>query len=157
MYGNCSGCGMVIAVCSGSNILIRDFWKGETIMTTSPVSGSSQIQADYMKLLVTQLQNQNPLEPMNNDQMANQLTQFSQLEQLESMKSSFAKILEVTEDSYANSLLGKEISFVGETESGAADIINATVEQVYKDIDGQFVLSAGDYTLGVESVLSVRN
>jgi len=129
-------------------------------MATTAVNSAnsaSQIQMDYMKLLVTQLQNQNPLEPMDNNQMASQLTQFSQLEQLESMNSNFAKVLEITEDNYANSLLGKEISFIGETESGAADIISATVEQVYKDTDGTFVLSAGNYTLGVESVLSVTN
>lgn len=126
-------------------------------MATSSVNSASQIQVDYMKLLVTQLQNQNPLEPMDNDQMAAQLTQFSQLEQLESMNSNFAKVLEITEDNYANSLLGKEISFVGETESGSSDVVSAVVEQVYKDNDGQFVLSAGDYTLGVESVLSVKN
>jgi len=126
-------------------------------MATSSVNSASQIQMDYMKLLVTQLQNQNPLEPMDNNQMANQLTQFSQLEQLESMNTNFAKVLEITEDNYANSLLGKEITFVGETESGDTDIISATVEEVYKDTEGNFVLSAGDYTLGVESVLSVKN
>lgn len=126
-------------------------------MATSSVNSASQIQMDYMKLLVTQLQNQNPLEPMDNNQMASQLAQFSQLEQLESMNSNFARILAITEDNYANSLLGKEISFVGETESGSSDVVSAVVEQVYKDADGQFVLSAGDYTIGVESVLSVKN
>ena len=126
-------------------------------MAISSANSSNQIQMDYMKLLVTQLQNQNPLEPMNNDQMANQMTQFSQLEQLESMNSNFAKVLELTEDNYANSLLGKEVSFIGETESGATDLVSGVVEQVYKDTDGNFILSTGDYTLGVESVLSVKN
>ncbi|MCD6175181.1 MAG: flagellar hook capping protein, partial [Planctomycetes bacterium] len=35
---------------------------------------------DYLKLLVTELQNQNPLEPMEQKDMAAQLAQFSQLE-----------------------------------------------------------------------------
>lgn len=126
-------------------------------MAITSVNSATQIQTDYMKLLVTQLQNQNPLEPMDNDQMASQLTQFSQLQQMESMNSNFAKVLAITEDNYANSLLGKEISFVGETESGDTDVIRAVVEQVYKDTNGDFVLSAGNYTLGVESVLSVKN
>jgi len=60
----------------------------------SSVSASS-IQADYMKLLVTQLQNQNPLEPLDNNEMASQLAQFSQLQQLESMNSNFESFLQL--------------------------------------------------------------
>jgi len=126
-------------------------------MNTSAVASSSKIQTDYMKLLVTQLQNQNPLEPMDNDQMASQLAQFSQLEQLESMNSNFAKVLETVEHNYATSLIGKEVSFVGETQPGTTDIINGKVEQVYNNIDGQIVLAVGSYTLGLADVISVKN
>ena len=77
--------------------------------SSSAINSASNIQMDYMKLLITQLQNQNPLEPMDNNQMASQLAQFSQLQQLESMNSNFANVLSSTERNYANSLIGKEI------------------------------------------------
>ncbi len=125
-------------------------------MSTSAITSSSNIQADYMKLLVTQLQNQNPLEPMDNSDMASQLAQFSQLQQLETMNSSFAKVLETVEHNYATSLLGKEVSFVGETESGTVDIISGTVEQILKDVEGGIVLSVNGYNLNLENVISVR-
>ncbi|MCH8217810.1 MAG: hypothetical protein IH892_13685, partial [Planctomycetes bacterium] len=54
---------------------------------------TSDIKTDYMKLLVTQLQNQNPLDPMSNSDLTAQLTQFSQLEQLEAMGRSFDGVL----------------------------------------------------------------
>jgi flagellar basal-body rod modification protein FlgD len=127
-------------------------------MATSPVtSTASDIQMDYMKLLVTQLQNQNPLEPMDNNEMASQLAQFSQLQQLETMNSSFVKVLAAAEHSYANSLIGKDVSFVGTTETGGADIFTGRVEQVYNDVDDQILLVVGDYTFGLEEVISVRN
>ncbi len=62
-------------------------------MAVSEIGSANKIQMDYMKLLVTQMQNQNPLEPMNNDQMTSQLTQISQLEQMESQTASFAKVM----------------------------------------------------------------
>jgi flagellar basal-body rod modification protein FlgD len=124
-------------------------------MSTSAIT-SGNIQADYMKLLVTQLQNQNPLEPMDNNEMASQLTQFSQLEQLESLNSNFAKVLETVEHNYATSLIGKEVSFVGETQPGTAAVISGTVDQIYNDVDGQIVLIAGSYTLGLADVISVK-
>jgi len=37
---------------------------------------------DFLQLLLTQLTNQNPLEPMNNEQFISQMTDFSSLEQL---------------------------------------------------------------------------
>ena len=80
-------------------------------MASVEASTSSQIQMDYMKLLVAQLQNQNPFEPMDNNQMASQLAQFSQLSQLEGMNSSFSDVLSTTNRNYANSLMGKNVTF----------------------------------------------
>jgi flagellar basal-body rod modification protein FlgD len=112
---------------------------------------------DYMKLLVAQLQHQNPLEPLDNQEMASQLAQFSQLQQLESMNASFAGVLASVQRSYATSLIGKDVSFLVETEAGATEAQSGTVEQVYHDVDRDIVLAVGGYAIGLEDVLSVRN
>ena len=121
------------------------------------VSAASDIQMDYMKLLVTQLQNQNPLEPLDNNEMASQLAQFSQLQQLESMNSSFEKVLATAELTYANSLIGREVSFVSETETGTTDITSGIVGEVHNDVDGQIVLVVGNNEVALEDVISVKN
>jgi flagellar basal-body rod modification protein FlgD len=123
----------------------------------SATNTASNIQMDYMKLLITQLQNQNPLEPLDNNEMASQLAQFSQLQQLESMNTSFAKVLATTELTYANSLIGKEVSFMLETDTGATDIKSGIVEQVYNNVDGEIFLRVGDYMFGLENVITVKN
>jgi len=89
--------------------------------------------------------------------MASQLAQFSQLQQLESMNSSFAKVLTTIELNYANSLIGKEISYKSENQTGAGDITSGIVEEVYNNIDGQIILVVGNHTLGVEDIISVKN
>ena len=117
---------------------------------------ASDIQMDYMKLLVAQLQNQNPLEPLDNQEMASQLAQFSQLQQLESMSSSFARVLTSVEREYAGSLIGKEVSFLVETEAGTAEAHSGTVEQIYHN-DGDILLAVGQYIVGLDDILSVKN
>jgi len=122
---------------------------------------------DYMKLLVTQLQNQNPLEPLDNNEMASQLAQFSQLQQLESMSLSFADVLITINRSYANSLLGKNVTFYARDEmSGALDKVVGTVDSVFNDPEtGESLLGvtvgdggeAGEYTLGLDAVILVEN
>ena len=120
-------------------------------------ASASDIQMDYMKLLVTQLQNQNPLEPLDNQQMASQLAQFSQLQQLESMNSSFARALLSAERSYATSLIGREVSFLIETETGATEVHSGTVEQVHNGIEGGIVLAVGQSAISLEDILSVKD
>jgi flagellar basal-body rod modification protein FlgD len=128
---------------------------------------ASSIQADYMKLLITQLQNQNPLEPLDNNEMASQLAQFSSLQQLESMKLSFADVLVTINRSYANSLLGKKVTFYARDEmSGALDKVVGTVDSVFNDPEtGESLLGvtvgdggdAEEYTLGLDAVILVEN
>ena len=125
--------------------------------SSSPINTASNIQMDYMKLLVTQLQNQNPLEPMDNNQMASQLAQFSQLQQLESMNSNFANVLSSTERNYANSLIGKEISFATENETGTMDVTSGVVEEVINNVDGEIMLVTADHAIALEGVISVKN
>ena len=127
----------------------------------STMATASDIQLDYMKLLIAQLQNQNPLEPLNNNEMASQLAMFSQLQQLESMNSSFAKVLGTVESAYANSLIGKDVSFLIETETGDLENISGTVKEVFNDPEGEnlLIVEAGDeqYTLTLDGIVSVKN
>lgn len=56
--------------------------------TISQVTGSSTTveKDEFLKLLITQLQHQDPLEPMDNAEFVSQVTQFSALEQLISIR-----------------------------------------------------------------------
>ena len=91
-------------------------------------SAESQ-KMEFMTLLMAQMQNQNPLEPMSNEDMAAQLATFSQLELTEEMSGnveqmnesmaelnkSFGGAMLVAEFDYAKSLLGKDVSFYDPT------------------------------------------
>jgi flagellar basal-body rod modification protein FlgD len=123
---------------------------------TGTATSASDIQMDYMKLLVTQLQNQDPLEPMDNQEMATQLTQFSQLQQLEGMNSSFGRVLDSVQRSYASALIGKEISFTVTTTDGTVETQTGTVEEVLMGKDGTITLVVGDHKVDLADVLSVR-
>jgi flagellar basal-body rod modification protein FlgD len=138
------------------------------------IATASEIQMDYMKLLVEQLRNQNPLEPLDSNDMASQLAQFSQLQQLElantnlgSLNTSFEAVLAATNRNYANSLIGKTVTFFADDEeTGQLTKMEGVVESAFNDPDtGETLLgvkvSEGDqvrdYTLSLGAVVLVEN
>jgi len=123
---------------------------------TATGASATDIRMDYMKLLVAQLQNQNPLEPMDNKDMTAQLAQFSQLQQLEGMNTSFGKVLDSVQRGYASSLIGKEVSFTVRAEDGTVATRTGKVEEVAIGEDGQINLVVDDRKVSLADVLSIR-
>src|ERR1700686_3335504 len=80
------------------------------------VVGSQQLAGNFdtfLKLLTTQLQNQDPLSPMDSNQFTQELVQFSQVEQQINTNTSLASLIALTKtQSSANavSYLGKTIT-----------------------------------------------
>ena len=120
-------------------------------------ASASDIQMDYMKLLVTQLQNQNPLEPLDNQEMAAQLAQFSQLQQLENMNASFGRVLESVQRSYASSLLGKMISLQATASDGTVETRMGLVDEVIMSSEDEDALLVEGQQVDLAAVLSVRD
>jgi len=75
-------------------------------------------QEDFLNLLVTQMRYQNPLEPMDNYQMASQVAQLSSVESLKNISQSIDLL--ATNQASANNfqasgLIGKKVEYQGNT------------------------------------------
>ena len=114
-------------------------------------STSSEISANYLNLLITQLRTQDPTDPLDNGEMASQLAQLSQLSQIEGLASDFGKVLEMTQISQGQGLLGKQVAFVPD---GADTPVSGAVEAV--DLSGGTVrLRVGAHTVNLDGVQSI--
>jgi flagellar basal-body rod modification protein FlgD len=74
---------------------------------------------DFLNLLMTQMANQDPLDPMDSEGMMQQLAALGTVEQLQNLNSQTAKMMEIQQHiarSTAGSLLGKDV------EVGAREI-----------------------------------
>ncbi len=67
---------------------------------------------DFLKLLITQLTNQNPAEPMDDREFIAQMAQFSTLEQMTNLSTEFQRLAGLLQAGQAVSLLGKTVDIV---------------------------------------------
>ena len=125
--------------------------------TVATTASASDIQTDYMKLLITQMQNQNPLEPLDNKDMAAQMAQFSQLQQMENLNGAFGQVLNSVQQSYASSLIGKDVSYQTKADDGTQETKTGTVEEVIMEKNGDIVLQVDGEKVDLADIVSIRD
>jgi flagellar basal-body rod modification protein FlgD len=91
----------------------------QTALTSASTSTSSENvlgKDDFLKLLVTQMQNQDPMSPMENTEFVAQLAQFSALEQMQNLNENFTEqsaLIQSLNNNVAASLVGRTVSISG--------------------------------------------
>ncbi|MBI3096020.1 MAG: flagellar hook assembly protein FlgD [Rhodocyclales bacterium] len=81
-----------------------------------PASATTDAQNRFLRLLTTQLKNQDPLNPMDNAQMTSQLAQISTVDGIEKLNATLQKLLSSSVDSeamQAAALVGHQVMVAG--------------------------------------------
>jgi flagellar basal-body rod modification protein FlgD len=98
---------------------------------------------DYFQLLTIQLQNQDPVDPVDQEGLINDLTQFSILEGIESLNASFGQFMQLQELTQGVNLIGKSVDFrdpaTGGLRSGTATEVFNIDDSIQVLVDGQTV------------------
>lgn len=109
----------------------------ESSQDTTRKPGAELGKEDFLMLLVTQIQYQDPLEPANNTEFVAQLAQFSALEQMSNLNTT-------ANNNTAYSLVGKEVLVREVTSTGEYNEVQGRVDYVtlkngeaYVTINGQ--------------------
>ncbi len=141
---------MATTINSVSSALLNTMNPAST--STVPAAGSAAaIQNQFMTMLLTQLKNQDPLNPMDNAQVTSQMAQLSTTQGISSMNSSLNTLVSAMNSSQslqAANLIGKSVVVPGNaiTLSGGAGQFGvnlasaaANVQAVIKDSSGNVV------------------
>ncbi len=115
---------------------------------------SSQVATvDYLQLLTVQLQHQDPIDPVDQEGLINDLAQFSMLEGIEGLNTSFDEMLRLQQVTQGLSLVGKNVQYQdqvsGEIKSGVVSDVFTLQDSISLLIDGN--------TIAISNVVGVSN
>jgi flagellar basal-body rod modification protein FlgD len=117
--------------------------------TNTAASASNELGKDaFLQLLVSQLKNQDPLNPMKDTEFISQLATFSSLEQMTAMNTSMTSLLQ--QQYYMNNanMLGKQIT----TSDGKTGVVTS----VTKDSSAMY-LYVGTNKYSMSDIVSISN
>ena len=115
------------------------------------LGGADLGQQDYLKLMMTQLQNQNPLDPVKNKEFIAQMAQMSQVQSTSKMANLMDKLAPFNKLSSAASMIGKDVDY----EAPDSDTIKTgSVDQVTRK-DGETVLKIDGNEIAANKIVNV--
>lgn len=142
---------------------------GSTSDSSSALSNLSQNYTSFLKMLTTQLQNQDPTKPMDANEMTSQLVQYSMVEQSISTNSKLDKLLTLQQQSTASTnlaYLGRTVIYKGDEfnydPQGQTPSLSYNLETSAKSVEVKIQDSnnktvrtlKGETTAGVDHVIT---
>lgn len=117
------------------------------------ISGISGFGSEQLlSLLVAQLQNQDPLDPVSNKDLTAQVTSLNTLSGIQSLDANFASMLKLQQLTQGSNLVGKTIEYTAPDGSSTS---TGTVDSVAVR-DGSFVLAVGTDQVELDQIKTVR-
>jgi len=127
------------------------------ILSSSSTSNITQLseqelgKEDFLKLLVAQMQNQDPTNPVDNKDLILQMSQFSTLEATQNLNNNMTDFIKASNLSTATSMIGKQVTYL-DSSSGR---ITGTVQQVNSYSDG-YTLTVGGTEIEMSQIATIE-
>lgn len=112
----------------------------------TPATAASKSTADYqsfLKLLVAQMKNQDPSNPMDATQYVAQLATFSQVEQSVQMNSKLEQMLTSQSLAQADAIIGRQVSSADGKTSGVVEAVKVTSSGLVAVLEGGGEMAIG--------------
>ncbi|MHA7963034.1 flagellar hook capping FlgD N-terminal domain-containing protein [Paenibacillus sp. CAU 1782] len=116
-------------------------------------SSSNTLGKDqFLSILVTQLRNQDPMQPMQDREFIAQMAQFTSVEQLMNMATEIGKLRQSIGS--ASSMIGKWVEWQEYSEDGQIVSLNGKVDSILSK-DGVLYAKIGDSQVALDYLISI--
>src|ERR1700722_9160646 len=110
--------------------------------STSSSQLSSLTQQQFLQILLSGLQNQDPLNPVDTTTFLTQMTEFANVEGQQTLNANFTQMLQLQQLTDGSSLIGKTVSYTasnGSTASGSVGGVSVQGGQIYLAVGSNLI------------------
>ena len=92
----------------------------------------------FIDLLVTELQNQDPEDPVSNAEMVNQIASMTMVSSMDELNASFSQMLELQQLTGGAALIGREVEYSanGLIQNGLVEAMKTSNNEIVLVVDG---------------------
>lgn len=123
---------------------------------TTTVPQSVVNQDDFLKILLTQLQFQDPLKPMDNQQFMAQMAQFSTLQQTQQLTDRVDQLLSIQSATQSIGLLGKTVEVQTADGSVSGQVISLSLANGTPSLSLNLTSGQVLTGIGLSQIVSVK-
>ena len=121
--------------------------------TVKKISNSASVgQNQFLMLLVNELKNQDPTQPVDQTQTLSQLAQFSQLQETTTLNATLTANQGFTNVAQSAALIGKTVSTATDTTPGVSGVVSSV-----SLLNGKNYLQIGDQMVDASTVTSIKS
>ena len=119
---------------------------------SEPGKQASTLNSDaFMSMLLAQMRNQNPFEPMKDNEMMVQMAQMNSVQELQKMGVSLTEMNQTNQLLSGTGMMGKLVSYLDDE----GKLVEALIDSIAVD-NSEVLLSAGETTIRLADILQVR-
>lgn len=136
---------------------ISSIIQSNRLPTAANTAGSEELGKDaFLTLLLTQMQQQDPLDPMDNSDMLAQMAQFTSLEQMSNLNKNFEAANTIGSFMDATRLLGKEVQVLDPNSSeNDPSVLTSKVKSVNFTTEGPLMTLENGIVATVVDIVKV--
>lgn len=127
--------------------------------STTRTGGFGNVDSDqFMQLLLAELQNQDPLEPMKNSDMVQQMSQIRNIGATDQLTSTLSTLRESQELVTASGLIGQKVQGLADDASQVDGLVDRVTVETDSENDRRNVkVHVGNQTMHIRNIRTILN
>ncbi|AOZ94224.1 flagellar hook capping FlgD N-terminal domain-containing protein [Paenibacillus crassostreae] len=141
---------MASDIISTSNIWPN--YSASNVKAASTKDTTTMGKDQFLKIMITQLQNQDPMQPLEDKEFIAQMAQFTSVEQLMNISTQLTSMSQSLGN--VSGIIGKEISWIDSSEGSSSELLTGIVDSIVIKDSIQYA-TVGDSAIPLDLILKI--
>lgn len=128
----------------------------ESFSTANQNEGFGDLNIDeFLQLLITEMQNQDPMDPMENSEMLQQIGQIREIGATDQLTSTLGNLAASQELVTASGLIGRQVEALADDATEVSGVVDRITVQTNEDDSRNVKVHVGEKTIDIRNIRQI--